>query len=232
VTDGNGPDSPRPASLEAPDSSGPATDTAATRRVTPFAHASEAEMARILDFYAVTWEYEPHTFPILWNLDGDVVESFAPDFYLPDLDIYLEMTTLKQRLVRKKNRKLRRLRELYPDLRIKLFYARDFRALMLKYGKFALVGELSGTPGQVMPERAQRATAPVSVPTTPVQVPAPVSVVIEPAAAVPPARATPLPPTASRSRASRRRRAAAARRAAVSVAESASVSAVHAGDAA
>ena len=116
---------------------------------TPFAHASEAEMARILDFYAVRWEYEPRTFPILWNLDGDVVESFAPDFYLPDLDLYLEMTTLRQRLVRKKNRKLRRLRELYPGVNIKLFYARDFRALMLKYGKFALHDGLSGSSGQV-----------------------------------------------------------------------------------
>ena len=116
---------------------------------TPFAHASEAEMARILDFYAVRWDYEPHTFPILWNLDGDVVESFSPDFYLPDLDLYLEMTTLRQRLVRKKNRKLRRLRELYPGINIKLFYARDFRALMLKYGKVALADALSGTSGQV-----------------------------------------------------------------------------------
>ena len=53
-------------------------------------------MSRILDFYAVRWEYEPHTFPILWNLDGDVVESFSPDFYLPDLDLHLEMTTLRQ----------------------------------------------------------------------------------------------------------------------------------------
>jgi hypoxanthine phosphoribosyltransferase len=116
---------------------------------TPFAHASEAEMSRILDFYAVRWEYEPHTFPILWNLDGVVVESFAPDFYLPDLDLYLEMTTLRQKLVRKKNRKLRRLRELYPDLNVKLFYARDFRALMLKYGRLALVDGLSGTLGHV-----------------------------------------------------------------------------------
>jgi hypothetical protein len=116
---------------------------------TPFAHASEAEMARILDFYAVRWEYEPDTFPILWNLDGDVVESFAPDFFLPDLDCYLEMTTLRQKLVRKKNRKLRRLRELYPGVNIKLFYARDFRALMLKYGKVALADGLSGTSGQV-----------------------------------------------------------------------------------
>jgi hypothetical protein len=115
----------------------------------PFAHASEAEMSRILDFYAVRWEYEPHTFPILWNLDGDVVESFAPDFYLPDLDLYLEMTTLRQKLVRKKNRKLRRLRELYPELNVKLFYARDFRALMLKYGRLALADGLSGTLGQV-----------------------------------------------------------------------------------
>jgi hypothetical protein len=114
-----------------------------------FAHASEAEMSRILDFYAVRWEYEPHTFPILWNLDGDVVESFSPDFYLPDLELYLELTTLRQKLVRKKNRKLRRLRELYPDLNIKLFYARDFRALMLKYGKLALFEGLSGTSGQV-----------------------------------------------------------------------------------
>ena len=121
---------------------------------TRFAHASEAEMARILDFYDVRWEYEPTTFPILWNLDGDVVESFAPDFYLPELEVFLEMTTLKQRLVRKKNRKLRRIRELYPDIKIKLFYARDFRAMMLKYGRFGLFESLSGTTGQVIPERA------------------------------------------------------------------------------
>ena len=145
-----------------------ATDDANARRpqgnpgpTRSFAHASEAEMARILDFYAVRWEYEPHTFPILWNLDGMVVESFSPDFWLPDLDVYLEMTTLRQRLVRKKNRKLRRLRELYPDVRVKLFYARDFRALMLKYGKYALVPSLSGTPGQVASTRsAASAVAP------------------------------------------------------------------------
>jgi hypothetical protein len=119
-----------------------------------FAHASEAEMARILDFYQVRWEYEPHVFPVVWNLEGAVVESFAPDFWLPDLELYLEMTTLRQKLVRKKNRKLRRVLELYPDLRVKLFYARDFRALMLKFGKLGLVAELSGTSGQVTPVRA------------------------------------------------------------------------------
>jgi hypothetical protein len=132
----------------------------------PFAHASEAEMSRILDFYAVRWEYEPHTFPILWNLEGDVVESFSPDFYLPDLDLYLEMTTLRQKLVRKKNRKLRRLRELYPDINIKLFYGRDFRELMLKYGKIALVHGLSGTSGQVaFPHDTARDAPPETVET-------------------------------------------------------------------
>ena len=142
-------EAPAPPSLPLDDEAPP------TDRVTPtFAHASEAEMARILDFYRITWEYEPHTFPILWNLDGDVTESFSPDFWLPDLDLYLEMTTLRQKLVRKKNRKLRRIRDLYPDLRIKLFYARDFRALMLKFGRLALVDALSGSSGQVVPDRA------------------------------------------------------------------------------
>jgi hypothetical protein len=146
---------------------------------TTFAHASEAEMARILDFYAVRWEYEPHTFPILWNLDGAVVESFSPDFYLPDLDCYLEMTTLRQKLVRKKNRKLRRLRELYPDLDVKLFYARDFRALMLKYGRLALVDALSGSSGQYTPEvdvDDEEAVLPVTAdldPAAPLPTPAP-----------------------------------------------------------
>jgi hypoxanthine phosphoribosyltransferase len=121
------------------------------RRSPSFAHASEAELARIFDFYDVRWDYEPHVFPLQWNLEGVVVESFTPDFFLPDLELYIELTTLRQPLVRKKNRKLRRLRELYPEVRIKLLYARDFRALMLKYGKVALIGALSGSSGQVVP---------------------------------------------------------------------------------
>jgi hypothetical protein len=113
-----------------------------------FAHASEAELARILDYYQVRWEYEPRAFPLLWNLDGDVVESFSPDFYLPELDLFVELTTLKQALVRKKNRKLRRLRELYPWLRVKLFYAKDFKALMLKYGRIDVAASFIGLEGQ------------------------------------------------------------------------------------
>ena len=166
---------------------------------TPFAHASEAEMARILDFYAVRWEYEPETFPILWNLDGEVVESFSPDFYLPELDLYLEMTTLRQRLVRKKNRKLRRLRELYPAINIKLFYARDFRALMLKYGKVALVDGLSGSLGQVK--------APYGVPVAqPVELAAADISAALPALGIVDAAATAATGTAAPDRPARRRR--------------------------
>jgi hypoxanthine phosphoribosyltransferase len=132
-----------------------------------FAHASEAELARILDYYRVRWDYEPRTFPILWNLDGQVVESFSPDFYLPDLDLWIELTTLRQSLVRRKNRKLRRLRELYPDIRIKLFYARDFRMLLLKYGRLDAAASLIGADGQAAAETAsheQVDAAPAALP--------------------------------------------------------------------
>lgn len=99
-----------------------------------FAHPSEAEFARVLDFYRIRWEYEPKSFPIEWWPDGRVKESFTPDFYLPETDAFLELTTMKQSLVTKKNRKVRRFRELYPDQRLNIFYGRDYRKLALKYG--------------------------------------------------------------------------------------------------
>lgn len=112
-----------------------------------FAHDSEAELARVLDFYQVSWRYEPDVFPISWSPTGAVIESFAPDFYLPELELYVELTTLRQTLVRKKNRKLRLLRQLYPEVRVKLLYARDFRALMVKYGRLGFLLEMNGANG-------------------------------------------------------------------------------------
>ena len=98
-----------------------------------FAHPSEKEFAQILDFYGLRWEYEPRSFPLRW--DGDrVVEMMTPDFYLRDLDLFVELTTMKQSLVTEKNRKIRRLRERYPDLNVKLLYRRDFHRLLAKYG--------------------------------------------------------------------------------------------------
>ena len=98
-----------------------------------FAHASEKEFARLLDFYGIRWEYEPRSFPLERDGGGRVLESFSPDFYLPDLDVFIELTTLKQSLVTRKNWKVRRLRELYPDVHLMVLYARDFRKLLVKY---------------------------------------------------------------------------------------------------
>ncbi len=99
-----------------------------------FAHPSEQQCARILDFYGIRWEYEPKSFPIEWDKKGSAVQSFTPDFYLPEFDLFIELTTMSQKLVTKKNRKVRRLRELYPDINVKIFYQRDFRYLLMKFG--------------------------------------------------------------------------------------------------
>lgn len=99
-----------------------------------FANASEEEFARLLDFYQIRWEYEPKTFPLTWDEQGNVLTAFTPDFYLPDLDLYIELTTMKQQLVTKKNRKARLFRKLYPDVNIKVFYEKDYRQLFYKYG--------------------------------------------------------------------------------------------------
>jgi len=102
-------------------------------RMVTFAHPSEEEFARILDFYHVEWAYEPRSFPLRWE-DDKVVEMFTPDFYLLGLDLYVELTTLKQSLVTEKNRKLRRLKELYPEIKVTLLYRKDFDRLLAKYG--------------------------------------------------------------------------------------------------
>lgn len=95
-----------------------------------FAHQAERDFSAILDYYRVRWAYEPTSFPLLWGADGRPLEMFTPDFYLPDHRLYIEMTTMRQSLVTRKNRKLRRLRELYPDIRIKLLYRRDYQQLL------------------------------------------------------------------------------------------------------
>jgi bifunctional protein TilS/HprT len=113
----------------------PEAEAAALRQVrtATFAHPSEEEFAQLLDFYHIEWVYEPRSFPLRWEGDR-VTEMFTPDFYLPGLDLYVELTTLKQSLVTEKNRKLRRLRELYPEIKITLLYKRDFDRLLAKYG--------------------------------------------------------------------------------------------------
>ncbi len=99
-----------------------------------FAHESEAEFASYLDFYRIDWRYEPICFPIEWDDEGKVTGCFTPDFYLPGFDLFVELTTMKQSLVTRKNRKLRLMRELYPEIRVKILYRRDFRRLLFKFG--------------------------------------------------------------------------------------------------
>ena len=99
-----------------------------------FAHNSERQFARLLDFYGIEWQYEPRTFTLERDKAGNPVQAFSPDFYLPAYDLYIEITTLNQKLVTKKNRKARRLTELYPEVKIRVFYQRDYLSLLMKYG--------------------------------------------------------------------------------------------------
>lgn len=110
-----------------------------------FAHNSERQFARLLDFYGIEWEYEPRAFPISWDAEGAPTGYFAPDFYLPDEDVFIEITTMNQRLVTRKNRKVRRLRQLYPEVTCKIFYQRDYLQLLVKYG-LEEPDQLDGTP--------------------------------------------------------------------------------------
>jgi hypothetical protein len=102
--------------------------------VVRFAHNSERQFAKLLDFYNIAWEYEPRTFTLERNRDGKPAQAFTPDFYLPAYDLYIEITTLNQKLVTKKNKKARRLREQYPDVEIRVLYQRDYLHLLVKYG--------------------------------------------------------------------------------------------------
>ena len=105
-----------------------------SRSISNFAHESEEELAGFLDFYSIEWRYEPVCFPLQWDEQGRVIEGFTPDFYLPQFDLFVELTTMKQKLVTRKNGKVRRMRELYPDSRIKVLYGRDYRELLFKFG--------------------------------------------------------------------------------------------------
>jgi hypoxanthine phosphoribosyltransferase len=99
----------------------------------PFVHPAEADFASFLDFYRIRWQYEPRSFPLRWR-DGRIAEMFTPDFYLPERDIYVELTTMKQSLVTRKNRKIRRLKELYPNVNVMLVDRKAFHEILGRFG--------------------------------------------------------------------------------------------------
>jgi bifunctional protein TilS/HprT len=118
------------------------------KRPPRFAHPAEETFAKILDFYGIEWVYEPRTFPLEWDGEDNVTEAFTPDFYLPGQDLYVELTTLKPGLATHKNRKMRRMEELYPEINIKLFKRREMRSLMVKYGLESEAQRIRGTDAQ------------------------------------------------------------------------------------
>lgn len=113
-----------------------------------FVHPIEEEFARILDYYGLKWEYEPRTFPLAWDEDGNITKAFSPDFYIPEQDLYVELTTLRPKLITKKNRKIRRMKELYPEINVKLFKRDDLRAMMIKFGMDEQAARIMGTAAQ------------------------------------------------------------------------------------
>lgn len=102
-----------------------------------FAHESEAALARLFDFYRIAWQYEPRTFPIDWDSRGRAVAFFTPDFYLPDYDLYIEMTVAKPALNTRKNRKLRLMARHHPGVRVKLFTRRDVERILARFAQAA-----------------------------------------------------------------------------------------------
>jgi len=133
---------PAPSTLAPPRPRVPLTGAPTADVPAPFAHNAEYEFARLLDFYGVEWVYEPRSFPLRWER-GHVTEAFTPDFYLPDLDLFIELTTLKSNLTAEKNRKMRQIKELYPDTKIMMLKKRDYLRLLANYGYGTL------TPGHV-----------------------------------------------------------------------------------
>ena len=113
-----------------------------------FSHPAEEAFAKILDFYGIEWQYEPRTFTLEWNDKGEVISAFTPDFYLPSQDLYIELTTLRPKLTTIKNRKVRRLQELYPEIHIKLMRRREMRDMMVKYGLYENLEGIEGTEAQ------------------------------------------------------------------------------------
>ncbi len=99
-----------------------------------FKHPSEEEFAKILDMHSIEWEYEPRTFPVKWDTEGNITQAFSPDFYLPKFDTYIELTTMNQKYVSEKKKKVELLKKLYPGTNINIVFKDDFNSLVKRFG--------------------------------------------------------------------------------------------------
>ena len=112
----------------------PVQNPTVAREEIVFSHPSEEELARVLDFFGIEWQYEPTTFPLRSDEDGNLIEAFSPDFYLVEQELYVELTTLRPNLMRDKRRKVRLLKELYPDIKVRLWNRKDFERFLERFG--------------------------------------------------------------------------------------------------
>ncbi|MHB9032074.1 MAG: PDDEXK family nuclease [Anaerolineae bacterium] len=122
----------------------PRNNPVVERSAIVFSHPSEAEFAKVLDFFGIEWRYEPTTFPIYWDEQGNLLEAFTPDFYLIEQDLYIELTTLRAKLMKVKHRKIKRMHELYPEIHIRLWSRADFMGFMQRFGLTGREPELVG----------------------------------------------------------------------------------------
>jgi hypoxanthine phosphoribosyltransferase len=122
-----------------------------SRPAVRFAHESEATLAGLFDFYGIAWEYEPVEFVLAWDETGRPTSAFRPDFYLPEHDLFVELTTLRQALVTRKHAKIRRLAELYPEVNVRILHRRDYANLLLKDRLGA-----PSSPGELVPASTAR----------------------------------------------------------------------------
>jgi cytidylate kinase len=110
-----------------------------------FVHDSEKDFAEILNMYNIKWEYEPSEFPLEWDAEGNVSMGFRPDFYLPEFDTYIELTTMKQKYVTEKNKKVKLLQKLYPNININIVYKKDYHKLLNRFG----INEIKENEGDI-----------------------------------------------------------------------------------
>ena len=106
-----------------------------------FAHGIEAALARVFDAHRIVWLYEPHTFALEHAADGRLTRAFTPDFFLPEIGIYLECTVARRSCTTRKRQKARAAERLHGIV-VEIAYRADFEYLARRWSLRELAGAL------------------------------------------------------------------------------------------